>query len=85
MGVRLQHAGVPVRSFAMPKSRPHRYSIEIKDAKGQSVRFTAADWDKDNLRVVVARILRLDGVIEPLSFSEPGSPPSKEYRKSKDG
>jgi hypothetical protein len=62
----------------MPKPRTHRYSVEIKDAKGQSVLFTAADWNKDDLRVAVARILRLDGVIEPLLFSEPGSPPGKE-------
>jgi hypothetical protein len=69
---------VLVRSCSVPKPRTHRYSIEIKDAKGQSVLFTAADWNKDDLRVAVARILRLDGVIEPLLFSEPGSPPSKE-------
>ena len=62
----------------MPKPRNHRYSIEIKDAKGQSVLFTAADWNKDDLRVAVARILRLDGVIEPLLFSEPGSSTGKE-------
>jgi hypothetical protein len=62
----------------MPKPRTHRYSIEIKDAKGQSVLFTAADWNKYDLRVAVARILRLDGVIEPLLFSEPGSSTGKE-------
>jgi hypothetical protein len=62
----------------MPKPRIHRYSIEIKDAKGQSVLFTAADWNKYDLRVAVTRILRLDGVIEPLLFSEPVSPPSEE-------
>jgi hypothetical protein len=62
----------------MPKPRTHRYSIEIKNAKGQSVLFTAADWNKDDLHVAVARILRLDGVIEPLLFSEAGSPPGKE-------
>jgi hypothetical protein len=62
----------------MPKPRTHRYSIEIKDAKGQSVLFTAADWNKFDLRVAVARILRLDGVIEPLLFTEPGSSSSKE-------
>lgn len=78
MGVQLQHAGVPIRSFAMPKPRPHRYSIEIKDAKGQSVFFTAADWNKDDLRAALARILRLDGVIEQLLFSEHRSPPAKE-------
>jgi hypothetical protein len=77
MAMQSQHAGVPVRSFAMPKPRPHRYSIEIKDAKGQSVLFTAADWNKDDLRAALARILRLDGVIEPLLFSEPRSPLSK--------
>jgi hypothetical protein len=62
----------------MPKPRTHRYSIEIKDAKGQPVLFTAADWNKYDLRVAVARILRLDGVIEPLLFSEPGSSTGKE-------
>jgi hypothetical protein len=62
----------------MPKPRTHRYSVEIKDAKGQSVLFTAADWNKDDLRVALARILRLDGVIEPLLISEPGSSTGKE-------
>ena len=76
--MQLQRAGVPVRLFPMPKPRPKRYSIEIKDAKGQSVLFTAADWNKDDLRAALARILRLDGVIEPLLSSEPGSSPSKE-------
>jgi hypothetical protein len=76
--VRSERTRVLVRSCSVPKPRTHRYSIEIKDAKGQSVLFTAADWNKDDLRVAVARILRLEGVIEPLLFSEPGSPPSKE-------
>ena len=76
--MQLEHTDVLVRLCSMPKPRIHRYSIEIKDAKGQSVLFTAADWNKYDLRVAVTRILRLDGVIEPLLFSEPVSRPSEE-------
>jgi hypothetical protein len=41
-----------------------RYSIQIKDAKGSVVFATGAFWDGDDRRIAVAKILRLDGVIE---------------------
>jgi hypothetical protein len=55
----------------MPGTRNRRYSIEIKDAKGVSVLFATADWDEDDRRAAFAQILRLDGVLEPTSFSAP--------------
>jgi hypothetical protein len=48
--------------------KAHRYSIKIKDAKGSIVFATAAVWDGDDRRVAVAKILRLDGVLEAPSF-----------------
>jgi hypothetical protein len=41
-----------------------RYSLQIKDAKGSIVFAAAAVWDGDDWRVAVAKILRLDGVLE---------------------
>ena len=49
----------------MRKTR--RYWIEIKDARGSIVLSTAVDWDGDERRVAVAKILRLDGVLDPTS------------------
>jgi hypothetical protein len=51
-------------SFGMPRKRNRRYLIEIKDAKGVSVFFTAADWSDGERRAAVAQILRLNGVPE---------------------
>jgi len=48
--------------------RTRRYSIEIKDAEGSIVFATAAVWDGDDRRAAVAKILRLDGVLEVPSF-----------------
>jgi hypothetical protein len=48
--------------------KTHRYSIKIKDAKGSIVFATAAVWDGHDRRAAVAKILRLDGVLEPPSF-----------------
>ncbi len=55
----------------MPNKRIHRYLIDIKDAKGQSVFFTAADWNDEERRAAIAQILRLDGVPDVYDFSEP--------------
>jgi hypothetical protein len=44
--------------------RTRRYSLQIKDAKGSIVFAAAAVWDGDDWRVAVAKILRLDGVLE---------------------
>jgi hypothetical protein len=49
--------------------KPHRYSITVKDAKGSIVFATAAVWDVDDRRAAVAKILRLDGVVEAPCFS----------------
>ena len=49
--------------------KTHRYWIEIKDAKGSIVFATAAFWDGPDRRAAVAKILRLDGVLEAPSFS----------------
>jgi hypothetical protein len=50
----------------MRKTR--RYSLRIKDAKGSIVFATAAVWDGTDRRAAVAKILRLDGVLEAPSF-----------------
>jgi hypothetical protein len=44
--------------------KPSRYSITIKDAKGSIVFATAAVWDGDDRRAAIAKLLRLDGVVE---------------------
>ena len=48
--------------------KAYRYSIKIKDAKGSVVFATAAGWDGHDRRASVAKILRLDGVLEAPSF-----------------
>jgi hypothetical protein len=48
--------------------RTRRYSLQIKDAKGSIVFATAAFWDGHDRRAAVAKILRLDGVLEAPSF-----------------
>ena len=48
--------------------RTRRYSLKIKDAKGSIVFATAAVWDGPDRRAAVAKILRLDGVLEAPSF-----------------
>jgi hypothetical protein len=58
-------------SLGMPGKRNRRYLIEIKDAKGVSAFFTAADWSDGERRAAVAQILRLNGVPEVYDFSEP--------------
>jgi methylmalonyl-CoA mutase cobalamin-binding subunit len=45
-----------------------RYWIEIKDAKGSILLAAAAVWDGHDRRAAVAKILRLDGVLEAPSF-----------------
>ena len=51
----------------MRKTR--RYSLKIKDAKGSILLAAAAVWDGPDRRAAVAKILRLDGVLEAPSFS----------------
>ena len=41
-------------------AKQRRYSIEIKDDKGKTVIFTAADWTDDERRVAVAQVMRWD-------------------------
>ena len=55
-------------SFTSHMRKPRRYSITIKDAEGSIVFATAAVWDGDDRRAAVAKILRLDGVIEAPCF-----------------
>ena len=55
----------------MTNKRIRRYLIDIKDAKGQSVFFTAADWSDEERRAAITQILRLDGVPDVYDFSEP--------------
>ena len=62
--------------LGMPNKRIRRYLIEIKDAKGQSVVFTAADWSDEERRAAIAQIMRLDGVPDAYDFSEPNLRPN---------
>jgi hypothetical protein len=55
----------------MPKQRTRRYSIEIKDDKGKTVIFTAADWTDDERRAAVAQVMRLAGLPDTGCFTEP--------------
>ena len=50
----------------MRKTR--RYSLKIKDAQGSIVLAAVAVWDGHDRRAAVAKILRLDGVLEAPSF-----------------
>ena len=51
-------------------AKQSRYSIEIKDDKGNTIIFTAADWTVDDRRVAVAQVLRLTGVPDAGSFTD---------------
>ena len=53
----------------MRKTR--RYSLKIKDAQGSIVLAAVAVWDGHDRRAAVAKILRLDGVLEAPLLSEP--------------
>ncbi len=46
----------------MPKDPTRRYSIEIKDAKGNSVWFAAADWTDEERRIAIGQNSRLCGM-----------------------
>lgn len=48
--------------------RTRRYSLKIKDAQGSIVLAAVAVWDGHDRRAAVAKILRLDGVLEARSF-----------------
>jgi hypothetical protein len=52
----------------MRKTR--RYSLKIKDAQGSIVLAAVAVWDGHDRRAAVAKILRLDGVLEAPLLSE---------------
>jgi hypothetical protein len=54
-------------------AKQRRYSIEIKDDKGNTVIFMAADWTVDDRRVAVAQVLRLTGVPDAGSFTDTAS------------
>jgi hypothetical protein len=79
-GIREEPIRREKRSSGMPNKRIriHRYSIDIRDAKGQSVFFTAADWNDDERRAAIAQILRLEGVPDVHDFSEPKIEPKRE-------
>ena len=61
----------------MPNKRIRRYVIDIKDATGQSVFFTAAHWSDAERRTAIAQILRLDGVPDVHGFSEAKLKPNR--------
>jgi hypothetical protein len=54
----------------MPEKRTHRYSIELKDATGRSVRVAAADWTDEERRIAIAQNSRLCGMLDENCFTE---------------
>lgn len=46
----------------MPKQGTSRYTIEVRDAKGQRLIFTAVDWPDDERDEALRLILRAAGV-----------------------
>jgi hypothetical protein len=59
----------------MRKAR--QFLITVKDAKGSIILTTTSVWDGDDRRTAVAKILRLDGVVEALS--SPVRSPAQEW------
>jgi len=59
---------VPIHHFAHAKGPP--VFDYVKDAKGSVVLATAAVWDGDDRHAAVAKILRLDGVVEAPCFPD---------------
>jgi hypothetical protein len=55
-------------SFTSRMRKTHRYSIKINNENGSIVFATVAVWDGHDRRAAVAKILGLDGVLEPPSF-----------------
>ncbi len=52
-------------------AKQRRYSIEIKDDKGKTVIFTAADWTDEEKLAAVAQVMRLAGLPDTGCFTEP--------------
>jgi hypothetical protein len=67
---KIQWGGTDV-VLGMPNRRIRRYLIDIKDATGQSIFFTAADWNDVERRAAIAQILRLEGVPESMPSANP--------------
>jgi hypothetical protein len=70
-GVRRQaidavHAGPD----AKPKKSSHRYVIEVRTAKGESLVLTT-EWTKESRRYAVNQILRLEGFAKPALDESP--------------
>ena len=59
------------------QERTRRYSIEIKDATGQSVWFAAADWTDEERRIAIAQNSRLCGMPDENCFTEAPKKPTK--------
>jgi hypothetical protein len=66
----------------MPKSRARRYSIEIKEAKGEVLFSTIAYWDDQDRRIALAQITRLAGPPEVNFHTEPALEPESGKRRS---
>ena len=65
--VLLDSASLSPSNSQMRKGR--RYSIQVRDSKGSIIFTTTAIWEEDNRRIAIAKISRLDGVIEAPSSS----------------
>ena len=52
-------------------AKQRRYSIEIKDASGKTVIFTAADWTDDEKSLAAAQVMRLAGMPDDNCLTHP--------------
>ena len=64
--VLLDFARLSASNSQMRTSR--RYSIQVRDSKGSIIFTTTAIWGADDRRVAIAKIMRLEGVIEASSL-----------------
>jgi hypothetical protein len=64
----------------MPKERPRRHSVEIKDDEDKTKLFMAADWTEEELRTVIAQIMRLGGLPDNNSLTRQPVKPGKKGR-----
>jgi hypothetical protein len=62
---------MPPGEQATPKKRSARYVVEIRDAKGSQLVFTAAEWTADERDNAIGQILRLAGLPKPAVDESP--------------
>ena len=61
----------------MPRKRTGRYVIELRDAKGTTIMFTAAEWTDIERNVAMRVIMRLVGRATDPDLAKRGPKPRK--------